>query len=469
MEEIVPIVLGSWVVLTIVLFKKRPAREAALIAMVGGWAILPTGIYAPSVFAAPIGSAGSIHALAVPTALLCNKALAIGLGCLLGVILFDWPAVERLRPVWLDAPMVAWCLVPVAAVLANGAPLAAGLAQTRYLALAWGVPYLMGRLTMGDDDSLGQFGQALVLAGLIYVPFGVLEFVLSPFLYGLTYGPHPYQLEGAVRLVGYRPLIFLEHGNQLGIWIACAAVGAVWLWCSGRLTTIAGIPGGFAAAVLVAACLLFQSQGALLLLLAGLALLRLLPTRRSFYVPRRVYVGLAAGILLLALAVASAVVAAERANWGALRVKVREVFHSIGKSSFTWRLARSEEDLDRVAERPLLGWGRPDWSAAPDGKFVNPVNLGLWLTTLGSYGIIGLTCMTAVLLLPVAQVLRKLPLSQWTSGSRSAIALTALLLVIAAIDSLLNSVLLLPLLAGAGGIHTWSAGTDRRRGWEYRR
>jgi hypothetical protein len=41
--------------------------------------------------------------------------------------------------------------------------------------------------------------------------------------------------------------------------------------------------------------------------------------------------------------------------------------------------------------------------------------------------------------------------------------MTGALLVIAAADSLLNSVLLLPLLAGAGGISTWSSALTRRR------
>ena len=461
MEEIVPIVLGLWVVVTIVLFWKRPPRESALIALVGGWAFLPIGVYHSSVFRLPIGTKGSMHALAMPTALLCNKALSIGLGCLLGVVLFDWPLVRRLRPIWLDAPMVAWCLVPTAAALANGAGLASGLAHTRYLALAWGVPYLMGRLYLGDNESLRRLGLALVLAGLVYVPLGLLEFLLRPFLYGLVYGPNPYQLEGADRFIGYRPLVFLEHGNQLGIWIATAAVAAVWLWSSERMSEVAGIPGGVAVAVLLTASLVFQSHTALFLVLAVLALL--LPARRSLYFPRRVYAAMVAGLLLLALTAASVVVAAEGANWPALRLKVRGAFQSIGKTSFTWRLARSEEDLDRIAQRPALGWARPDWSAAPDGTFVNPVNLGLWLMTLGSYGVVGMTCATAVLLLPVEEVLRKLPFSAWTSGAYSAVALTALLLAMNTVDSLFNSVFLLPLLAGAGGINSWSAGIVRRR------
>ena len=463
-ETVIPALLSAWMLATIALFWWRPGRDAALFAMVAGWAFLPTCVYPASVFAEPVGTGGSMHALAVPTALVVNKAMAIGLGCLIGVVLFDWPSALRLRPLWLDAPMIGWCLVPIASAVANGLPLSEGLSQTRYLALAWGVPYLIGRIYLGDDESLRRLGFALVLSGLLYVPLGLLEFVRGPFLYTLAFGAHPYQREGEARLLGHRPLVFLEHGNQLGTWIACAAVAAAWLWRSGRWPTPtwgpARVPGGVVAAGLVGACLVFQSHTAIGLMLA--VLVPLVLVRRLIWMLRSASAGMAAAVLLLAVVGASAVLAAEEGSWAGLRGKVRGVFREMGKTSFTWRLARSEENLVRVAERPVLGWGRPDWSAAENGIFVNPVNLGLWLTAVGMYGAAGLVCSSAVLLLPVEEVIRKLPPSAWIRGPSSAVAMTATLLVVVALDSLLNSVLLLPLLAGAGGIHSWSASIDRR-------
>jgi hypothetical protein len=461
MREVVPIVLASWVVMTIVLFWKRPGRDAALISMIAGWAILPTGVYPASVFAEPIGSGGSMHALAVPTSLLINKALAIGLGCLIGVVLFDWPAVRRVRPLWLDAPVFGWCLVPIAATLANGLPMAEGLAQARYLTLAWGVPYFLGRVYLGSIEALRRLGLGLVLAGMLYVPLGLLEFVHGPFLYSLAYGSHPYLNDGASRPLGHRPLVFLEHGNQLGMWIASAAVSATWLWWTGRMPSIARVPGRVAAAALVAACLVFQSHSAIGWMMAVLAPLFL--ARRLLTLPRAAFVRMAAAILLLTVAGASAVLAAEYRDGSGLRGKVRGVFREIGKSSFTWRLARAEENLVRVAHQPVLGWARADWSVDEDGAFFDPAALGFWLMALGMFGAVGLAFSTALLLLPVEEVIRHLPASYWISGSYSAVALTAALLVINAVDSLLNSVFLLPLLAGAGGINSWLAGMNRRR------
>jgi hypothetical protein len=459
MQEVVPVALVSWVVLTIALFWRRPGRDAALFSMIAGWAFLPVATYPASVFAEPIGSGGSMHALAVPSAHLLNKAIAIGLGCLIGVVLFDWPAVLRVRPLWLDAPMLGWCLVPIASTLSNGLPLADGLSQTRYLAMAWGVPYAVGRIYLGGDEPLRRFGLALVLAGLVYLPFGLLEFARGPFLYSLVYGPHPYRFDGADRFVGYRPLVFLEHGNQLGIWIAEAAVSAVWLWGAGRMSSIARVPGGVAAVGLVGACLVFQSHSAIGLMLAALAVLALVSWMPTL--PRSGYAGVVAAVLLLSMAGATAVLAAEGGGWSGLRGKVRGVFRDLGKTSFTWRLARAEENLGRIAERPVLGWGRPDWSAADDGPFFDPAALSLWLMASGMFGAIGLICSTAVLLVPVGIVLWRLPATDWARDPCVAIGLTAALLLVNALDSLLNSVLLLPLLAGAGGINSWSATSAR--------
>ena len=450
MPEIVPVVLASWVILSVVLFWRLPGRDAALIVLIGGWAFLPVGSFPVSVFGEPVGSGGSMHALAVPTALLVNKATAIALGCLAGSMIFDWPALKRVRPSRLDLPIVIWCLTPIASALANGLGLADGLAQVRYLALSWGVPYLMGRAYLVDNESLRRLGLGLVLAGLAYVPVCLVEIVAGPFLYTLVYGPCPYQLEGATRYVLHRPMLFSEHGNQLGMWVASAAVCATWLWRSGTMNSVMGVRGGVVAAVLVTLCLVCQSMGAVLLTLCVLVLLFLL--RRPSVRSNPIRGGAGAAVLVLVLMLAPA--AAEAG--GGVREQARNLVAGASKQSLNWRLARSWEHLPQVAPRPLLGWGRADWSAASDHTFVNPVNLGLWLLTLGMYGVVGLVSSTLVLTLPVVEVVRWLPRRAWLNPGCSAVTLVAILLCINVLDSLFNSVFLLPLLAGAGGLHSWS-------------
>jgi hypothetical protein len=451
MPEIVPAVLAAWVVFSVVLFWRLPGRDAALAVMIGGWAILPVAPFPASVFAEPIGSGGSMHALAVPTALLVNKATAIALGCLAGLLIFDWSSLRRVRPSKLDLPILGWCLTPVVSALANGLPAAEGLAQARYLMLTWGVPYLVGRVYLVDDESLRRLGLALVLAGLAYVPLCLIEFDTGPALYQLAYGSHPYRFDGSDRSVGHRPLVFLEHGNQLGTWMATAAVAAVWLWRSRQMPKVAGASGMIGAAGLVLICVLCQSLGSILLMSAVL-IPAMAVDRTGGLRPRGVYLGAVSAVVLIA----ALFVASKGLDAGGLRGKVRDTFQGMGKGSFTWRLARYEENVPRALEHPLLGRAKPNWSATADRTFFDPAALGLWLFALGAYGLVGLAMMTLSIAVPVAEVLKWLPPRSWLNPSCSAVTLAAALVAMNALDALLNSVFLLPLLAAAGGIHSWS-------------
>ena len=449
MQEIVPAVLGSWVVLSVVVFWLRPGRDAAIFLLIGGWALLPVATYPTAVYLRPTGTGGSMHALALPTVMLANKAVAIALGCLAGMLLTAWPALRSLRRSWLDLPMGVWCLTPLASALANGLPAAWGLAQSRYMTLAWGVPYLVGRVYLGDNESLTKFGRGWVLAGLASVPFCLIEFLVRPFFYGTIYGSHPYQVEGADRPLLYRPLLFCEHGNQLGMWVATAAVAAVWLRQSGRLSSIAGLPGRAAAIVLVSLCLICQSHGSIVLMLGVLVAIWVLQssTRR----PAPWLVGSASAVIGLAVTSFSA-----EAAIGGLRERVRGVFAGAGKQSFTWRIARYEELTALALQKPLLGRGVLNWSPSPGHGFLDPVALGLWLFTLGTYGLVGLAAMTLVLVLPILEVVKWLPARSWLNSACSGVTVVAVLLTINVMDAFFNSVFLLPLLAGAGGLVTWS-------------
>src|SRR3954454_24103102 len=97
--------LCLWIVATIVLYRLLDGRAATLVSMLGGWAVLPNQAY-PASSLAPIAEAtAAVHALAVPSPPLLDKVSAIGLGCLLGEVLFNWPSLRRLgRPRWYDGP-----------------------------------------------------------------------------------------------------------------------------------------------------------------------------------------------------------------------------------------------------------------------------------------------------------------------------------------------------------------------------
>jgi hypothetical protein len=453
MREYVPSLLWSWAVASPLLFRLLPGRDAAIACLVLGWALLPVAPFPPTALADASREA-SAHAVALPTSMLVNKATAIGLGCLAGLILFDRRTFGRLRFDRFDLPIVAWCLAPMASTASNGLPLSEGLSQVRYLALAWGGPYLMGRAYLADAESRGRFAVALAAGGLAYLPLCLLEVVAGPSAYRVAYGPHPYEFEGAARLLGHRPLGFQEHGNQLGMWMASSAVAATWLWASGAVKRPGGIPGGLLAASLIGATLLCQSHASILLM--GLALLPLPIARVSR--GQAPWKGAAAVVVGLGASVAFLLAARRGFHLGALRVDAAHFFRGISKSSFTWRLARSEEFLPIAMQRPWLGWARADWK--PGGvPFVNPVNLPLGLLALGMYGVVGLAAMTATWIVPLALAIGRRHPSRPGPGGGATGAMIALV-AITFLDSFSNSTVILPILAAVGGLNP---PTDRRR------
>ena len=443
MPEAIPLVLWSWVPLTMVLFWRLPAPKAAAACLVGGWFLLPTARFdASSAVFFPYW----IMPSCLPSDYWTTKARVIGVALLLGVMAFDPRAWLRFRPSSFDLPILGWCLVPIASGLANGVPTVAILADSAYQWMAWGVPYLVGRLYFSSPAGLEALAGAIVGAGLAYLPLCAIEVASSPIIYQALYGFHPFRFQGMVRYVGYRPVVFMEDGNQLGIWLATSALIATWLWRSGPLRRSWGLPGGPVAAVLVAQSLMAQSVGAIVLLFAGLATMEAL---RRF---ERTWPLAAVGCVLLALIAARAANlfdAKALAMGSGLGRRLVDAQVMAGRHSFGWRL-RVEERAARVAlQRPVLGRGRWDWwRAGPEGE--RP--WGLVSLVLGMYGVVGWALLLGVFVAPLLAFLGAGPPRSWVAPNRVPAAALAGALAIVGLDAILNPCAPLPFASVAGGL-----------------
>ena len=163
--SIAAIYLG-WAVATWVMFRRCRPAVAVLGSFLGGWILLPVGSY-------PAGSADAVFpywiiGLALPSDMLLTKAVAAPAAAFLGVLLFDRQALARLRPVWLDAPVALWCLWPAVAAAFAAEPRPTPLLAIGYLAAAWGLPWLLGRLYFASAEGRlpARQGPGVVGAGL---------------------------------------------------------------------------------------------------------------------------------------------------------------------------------------------------------------------------------------------------------------------------------------------------------------
>jgi hypothetical protein len=433
--SIAAIYLG-WAVATWAMFRRCRPAVAVLGSFLGGWILLPVGSY-------PAGAADAVFpywiiGLALPSDMLLAKAVAAPGAAFLGVVLFDRQALARLRPVWLDVPIVLWCLWPAVAAAFAAEPRPAPLLAIGYLAAAWGLPWLLGRLYFASAEGRLLLVKGLVLSALACLPFSVVEGAFGPIVYDTVYQTHPFRADGAVRYVGYRPLGFFEHGNQFGLWISLSALAALWLAISSGAAR-----WRWAAAILVAMALAAQSVGAIALLALGAAGLWVFAHVR----PRLLASGAAVLIALGGAVYLSGAIPfqaiAKDTGWG------REIVSSIrgaGRGSFTWRIAQDQKLLAAAVARPMTGSAQWDWWRA---KETRPWSLSLLI--VGQFGLVGLLLALATLLGPALRTAWVAPRGgAWRPEGLP--LLLASIVVLTVIDALLNSFVFFPAFVAAGGL-----------------
>lgn len=436
----------AWIPLSLVFFRRYPIRVAILLNFLGGWAVLPMARFSgePS----PYWIIGN----GLYTGYFLTKATLTSLAGLLGVLVFDQRSFRTFRLTFWDLPMLVWCIVPLLSAIANPELLGHDMEGAVYQIVAWGVPWVLGRIYFSDTASLRLAAKAFVVAGLLYVPICLIEIAAGPQIYAHLYGYQPYRWVRAHRYIGYRPIGLLETGTQLGIWMSTSALIAVWLWLRRTVDRVLGIPTGWAAAILFTTALLCQSGGSILLLLGLLPFVFV--SRRYF--PRVCAILLVLGILLFAgLRLTNAVSVRTLLKRSAAVHSTAVFLKNIGRGSLMMRLELDERTVDLALEQPILGSNQWDWWR---NSGLRPS--GLWLLAFGMYGIFGLLALEALQIIPIVRVV-------WFPVARSDIedlnlrhAFVAVVLM-TAIDNLLNNSMILPLLIVMGGMSTWEAATSQ--------
>lgn len=491
MVKAVPFLMLAWFPVVFVLFSKLPKHRAVLISFITGVLFLP-GILDKKI------NADAPDPLPVPYVPL-TKQNTICLAILLATVVLDRKQLRAFRPARADVPMILWCLCPFLSALANGDPpdpagsSAAydGFSQSRAQTLTWGVPWFIGRLYFTDARRFRELLCGIVVGGLVYVPFCLIESRLSPQFHKWVYGYEQHDFIQAVRPDGYRPTVFMEHGLAVGMWLVAAALVGSWLWLGGgqRWLTIGRqkLPMAAAAAVLLVTTVVIKSTGALALGVLGVVVL---------VAARRVSVPVALAVLLAVppLYILGRTSAGREAT-GWLRMKFskwetedeaeleslekkavrkpmvgwgwwtsEDVLERIAGSSngdraksLEFRLINEDRLMERAAERPWFGWG--GWNRAailvtedPNEKDKDLVTAdGYWIITLANRGWFGLTALYAAMLLPVVRLVLRHP---WRPGPHVAYApalAAAVFLTLYMIDDLSNAMFnpVYVLLAGA--------------------
>ncbi len=425
-NSLVPLAFMGWFPATFAFFVLLPARRAVILSFVAGWMFLPNYDY-------KISSLPNID----KTAVICLAVLA-------AMFFLDTRRLLRFRPRWIDLPMLLLCCGPFASSLTNGLGPKDGVYESVHEILLWGLPWLIGRMYFTDLESLRDLAVGIFIGGLVYAPLCLLEMRIGPQLNFRVYGFNQHSFLQHIRYGGYRPMVFMQHGLMVGLFMSAATLSGAWLWRSGSLRQIFGIPLPVFVIPLFCTTILVKSVGAIGLMFAGMAVLYGVRYLRS-----TLPVAAFAAAILVYIAVrmtgvipSSVLVATANAALGAERAQ-----------SLESRLINEDMLTTRALEQPVFGWG--GWGRArikdASGKDVT-ITDSLWIIYLGNKGLVGLAGLFLALLLPPLLLTRRLPARYWTHPDAGACAVLAVVLMLWAADNLLNAMINPVYLLIAGGL-----------------
>jgi hypothetical protein len=459
--DICHVALYGWPVAVVALFCYLPPRRAVVAAVILGTMFLP------EVQIAAVSKEAPDPNQFVLLILKFTKPNAICFAALFGAVLFDFKTLLTFRPRWFDLPMLAWCVCPFPSDLGVDVSTYDSFAAMRDQTLIWGVPYFLGRVYCGDLAGLRDLATGVVLGGLLYLPPFLFESLTRRSLHEQIYGFFPGDYIEALRWGGFRPVVFMSHGIMTSLWMAAAALTAVWLWWTGSVRSVAlrqglpPLPMRWATAALGVAAPLTRSAGALVLGALGLAGLFQLRWLRW-------------PVVLAALLAASPLYIAARASGvldrpTLLRVTFGEP-DSAGEAnadvkdrekSFEFRLMNEDVLIPISLENAAFGWGdtgvvkkvvKQRKPPILKGQQYEITTDGLWIITLSSYGLFGLVSLWTAMLLPAARYLWSYPSQALSHAAVAPGAAASVVVILFMIDCLLNAMYNPVYILMAGGV-----------------
>jgi len=415
------------------LFRRYPSRTAILLLFIGGYLFLPRTVG----FRLPL----------IPD---YAGMVAVCYVILLGTLLFDAGRLARYRPHWIDALMVAWCSADMWSSLTNDLGFYDGLNVTLNNLTFWGLPYFLGRLYLNSLASMKEAAVILVKGALIYVPFCLWEIKMSPQFHKLLYGAntHSSGISQARRSFGlWRPMVFMEHGLLVAMFMFSAALVALWLWQSQAVKEIWGQPIKTHAIILSVTLIAIQSTNTYVYLLVGGAILCLL----TFWKTNLPVLLILGGIIFyLSIAATGQFNGDGLVNW------IAQTFSAERAQSLGFRFQEEVKLIAHAHQQWLFGWGgwgrnRPELYAGRTELKV--VTDSLWIITFGVNGAFGLVTLYGAFLAPLTLLLTwRYPPRLWLHPQVAPTIALGLCVVFFLFDSLLNAPVFPGFLLITGGL-----------------
>ncbi|KJS28621.1 MAG: hypothetical protein VR64_23885 [Desulfatitalea sp. BRH_c12] len=417
MTFLVPVMLFGWVPLAVLFFVRLQPHRAVLATVIGGWLLLPMAGYD------------------LPGFPEYSKGTAISLGLILGGRLSGKRQAATFQWRIYDLPMILWCLCPIPSSLSNQLGWYNGLSGAFEQFITWGVPYMAGRMYFDTQEKLKDLCLGIVIGGLVYVPLCLWEFRMSPRLSINLYGFFPHEWRQHRRYGYWRPIVFMQHGLMVALWMATSATAAYWLWRDRVVKYLMGIPMPYIVTALIATAVLCMSGNGWFTLGLGCAVYSI---NRRFSTNRPFLLLLLAIPLYIFLRVKGVVTGYD------VEMAASFIFDAERVDSLGVRLFQEDLFIRQALENPLFGAGRASlaWPVNPvTGRLLIKMIDALWLINFSFRGAFGLITFVIAMLIGPWRVFRSTKQKVSEVHDNDIPIVVSLIVVMFMIDSLFNAMI----------------------------
>jgi hypothetical protein len=387
------LVLFSWPLVALALFRLLPLERAMIWTLIGGHLLLPseTHIKIPMLPALDRSLIPAASALILCAIMAPKQRLSPDLSARTG----------RMVIVGLLALVL---FTPILTILQNSQPIVDGRVFLPGLRLydAFGLislilfqmmPFWLGMRYLNTTESHKILLEIIAISGLIYTLPALLEIRMSPQLHVWVYGFFPQDFIQHMRAGGFRPLVFLNHGLMLGIYFCISIIASIVLYREALREKKRATHWLIAAIWLTIVLYFSKTLGAfaLALIFGGTALV----------FGRRLQVALALGVAFVVMFYPML----RGAGW----IPVDTVYNmalSISEeraASLKFRLDNEDALLTHANKKPLAGWG--SWGRNslydPETGQMTSITDGIWLIFIGVYGWLGYIGRFGLLTVPI--------------------------------------------------------------------
>ena len=372
-----------------------------------------------------------VRGIDLPGLPMFTKEYAVAYALLLGLLISNSSGLMKFKPKLIDLPILVYILAPFPTSITNGLGVYDGMSGAYSNVFLFGVPYLLGRIYIRNPNDVKTVAIWFVLAGLFAVPMALWESRMSPQLNNQIYGYRASAFLMTARLGGYRPMLFMRHGLEVGLWFATSGAVAMWLWITAsKQIKIFNLPISLFAAIVLVTNILSRSLGAIILL-AGTTATGIFVRTTGFR------------LALVALVLTPSIYLGARISnvWSPdLILEVIESYDPERASSLQARVAQEVSFSQHALKKPLFGWGgygrnRPVDAEDGSGRTVD----GLTTIIFGVYGFVGLISFLAMTALPSLLMIYRIKGRAITSALWAPAVGIMLGLSIFSIDMMLNS------------------------------